>query len=91
MVWTCQQCSEGKPLTKRTKNGCYRINRNLALSRAIGDRSELSFVSSKVDIEQIVLDKENDEFIVLASNGLWDVRVFDRSQGVHTSSQLLPE
>ena len=72
--------SEGKPLTKRTKNGCYRINRNLALSRAIGDRSELPFVSSKVDIEQIVLDEENDEFIVLASDGLWDV--FDRSQDV---------
>ena len=71
--------AEGKPLTKRLKNGCYRINRNLALSRAIGDRSELPFVSSKVDIEQIMLEPK-DEFVVLASDGLWDV--FERSQDV---------
>ncbi len=70
----------GKPLRKRTKNGCYRINKNLALSRAIGDRSELPFVSSKVDIEQFILDEEFDEFVVLASDGLWDV--FDSSQDV---------
>jgi len=70
---------DGKPL-KRKRNGCYRINRNLALSRAIGDRSELPFVSSKVDIEQIPLEEGNDEFVILASDGLWDV--FDKSQDV---------
>lgn len=70
---------DGKPLPRRNKNGVmhgfggvYRINRNLALSRAIGDRSELPFVSSKVDIEQIEIDEDKDEFVVLASDGLWD-------------------
>jgi len=74
--------AEGLPVSgkRRTKNGTshgfsgvYRINRNLALSRAIGDRSELPFVSSQVDIQQIELDEENDQFLVLASDGLWDV------------------
>ena len=78
---------EGRPVSgkRKTKNGIshgfsgvYRINRNLALSRAIGDRSELPFVSSQVDIQQIELDDENDEYVILASDGLWDV--FHNSQ-----------
>jgi serine/threonine protein phosphatase PrpC len=72
----------GKRLAKNGSShgfgGVYRINRNLALSRAIGDRSELPFVSSQVDIEQIELDEEKDEFVILASDGLWDV--FHNSQ-----------
>lgn len=68
---------DGKPLNGGLKqhgnSGVYRINRNLALSRAIGDRSELPFVSSKVVIEEIELDEEKDEFVVVGSDGLWDV------------------
>lgn len=60
--------------------GVYRINRNLALSRAIGDRSELPFVCSQVDIQQIEVDEEQDEFVVIASDGLFDV--FRSSQEV---------
>ena len=60
--------------------GVYRINRNLALSRAIGDRSELPFVCSQVDIQQIEVDEEQDEFVVIASDGLFDV--FSSSQEV---------
>ncbi|GFH44256.1 hypothetical protein CTEN210_00730 [Chaetoceros tenuissimus] len=60
--------------------GVYRINRNLALSRAIGDRSELPYVCSQVDIQQIEVDEEQDVFIVIASDGLFDV--FSSSQEV---------
>ena len=61
---------------KKGKNrfsGVYRINGNLALSRAIGDRSEKPLVSSKVDINEIELDIKQDQFIIIASDGLWDV------------------
>ena len=58
---------------KKRVGGVYRINGNLALSRAIGDRSEKPLVSSKVDINEIELDVKQDEFIVIASDGLWDV------------------
>jgi Serine/threonine protein phosphatase len=61
-------------------SGVYRINRNLSLSRAIGDRSELPYVCSTVDISCIDLDQERDSFIILATDGLWDV--FDSSQEV---------
>ena len=82
--------AKGRPVSvkRRTKNGnshgfggVYRINRNLALSRAIGDRSELPFVSSQVDIAQIELNDEKDEFVILASDGLWDV--------FHTSQEAI--
>jgi len=77
--WFGPKDKEGKPILKnkdgcrRTLTGVYRINRNLALSRAIGDRSERPLVSSQVEIEHVELDKERDEFIILASDGLWDV------------------
>jgi protein phosphatase 1L len=60
--------------------GVYRINGNLALSRALGDRSERPLISSEVDISYTVLNPATDEFIILASDGLWDV--FDTSQDV---------
>ena len=58
---------------RRPITGIYRINGNLALSRAIGDRSEQPLVSSEVEINQFQMDDHNDEFIILASDGLWDV------------------
>ena len=53
--------------------GCYRINRNLALSRAIGDRSERPWVTNAADISHHLIDEEHDSFIVLATDGLFDV------------------
>ena len=53
--------------------GVYRINGNLALSRAVGDRSERPYVSSAVDISCNTIDEENDAFVVIASDGLYDV------------------
>ena len=56
--------------------GCYRINGNLALSRAAGDHAERPFVSCTPDIRRVRLGEE-DEFIILASDGLWDVFASD--------------
>lgn len=55
--------------------GVYRINGNLALSRSIGDRSERPWVSSEVDIKLHTIEEDDDadSFILLASDGLWDV------------------
>jgi serine/threonine protein phosphatase PrpC len=69
--------------------GVYRVNGNLALSRAVGDKSERPYVSGEQvhkfdnnaitmvqgvpDIVQHPLDAENDQFIILATDGLWDV------------------
>lgn len=58
--------------------GFYRVG-NLSVSRAIGDRFARPFVSGQVDIKQMPVQEENDEFIVLASDGLYDVM---SSQGV---------
>ena len=46
--------------------------RDLALSRAIGDRHAKPAVSGEVEIKPFPI-KEGDEFVVLASDGLWDV------------------
>lgn len=52
--------------------GIYRVNGNLALSRAIGDRAERPAVTSKADMATYEIQDE-DEFIILGSDGLWDV------------------
>jgi serine/threonine protein phosphatase PrpC len=70
---------------RRSFTGIYRINGNLALSRAIGDRSEKPLVSSEVDIQQIELDCKRDEFIILASDGLWVSSCTSSWYGIRTS------
>lgn len=52
--------------------GIYRV-RNLAISRAIGDRFAKPVVSGDPDVKQLPLEEDGDEFVVLASDGLWDV------------------
>lgn len=52
--------------------GCYRVNGNLAMSRAIGDRSERPIVTAEPDICSFELTRDCD-FVVLATDGLWDV------------------
>eukprot|EP00592_Proboscia_alata_P028063 CAMPEP_0194437586 /NCGR_PEP_ID=MMETSP0176-20130528/100686_1 /TAXON_ID=216777 /ORGANISM="Proboscia alata, Strain PI-D3" /LENGTH=493 /DNA_ID=CAMNT_0039258965 /DNA_START=35 /DNA_END=1516 /DNA_ORIENTATION=- len=67
----------GGCITKPTSSGgVHRINGNLAVSRAIGDRSEKPWVSSQVDIKIHATSINTDvidEFIIMASDGLWDV------------------
>lgn len=47
--------------------------RNLSLSRAIGDRFAKPAVSGEVEIQKFPVNDRKDEFILLASDGLWDV------------------
>ena len=53
--------------------GIFRVNGNLALSRAIGDRSERPIVTAEPEIISVPIEDGVDEFILLASDGLWDV------------------
>jgi protein phosphatase 1L len=69
VVWCGDVDKEGEPILER---GIYRVNGNLALSRAIGDRSERPHVTADPEIIAIPVQEE-DEFIILASDGLWDV------------------
>ncbi len=47
---------------------------NLSLSRAIGDKFAKPVVSSEVDIAMYPLEESgDDDFVILASDGLWDV------------------
>lgn len=47
--------------------------RNLSLSRAVGDGYAKPAVSSDVEIRHFPIAEETDEFVLLASDGLWDV------------------
>ena len=47
--------------------------RNLSLSRAVGDRFAKPAVSGEVEIKKFPVNERKDEFILLASDGLWDV------------------
>ncbi|KAI8846444.1 phosphatase 2C-like domain-containing protein [Chytridium lagenaria] len=60
-----------------------RVNGNLALSRAIGDfefkaskelSAELQIVTADPDIEEQELQEGQDEFIVVACDGIWDCK-----------------
>eukprot|EP00534_Pseudo-nitzschia_fraudulenta_P014662 CAMPEP_0201234804 /NCGR_PEP_ID=MMETSP0852-20130820/6515_1 /ASSEMBLY_ACC=CAM_ASM_000632 /TAXON_ID=183588 /ORGANISM="Pseudo-nitzschia fraudulenta, Strain WWA7" /LENGTH=506 /DNA_ID=CAMNT_0047528201 /DNA_START=488 /DNA_END=2005 /DNA_ORIENTATION=- len=50
----------------------YRV-KDLSLSRAIGDRFAKPVVSSEAEIDCLPVNDEEDEFFLLASDGLWDV------------------
>lgn len=52
--------------------GCWRVMGVLAMSRAIGDLPLKPYVSAEAEIGERQLN-DSDEFIVLASDGLWDV------------------
>lgn len=69
VVWCGLVDTLGLPIETQ---GVYRVNGNLALSRAMGDRSERPAVTAEPDITRMQL-VEQDEFIVLATDGLWDV------------------
>ena len=69
VVWCGEKDKFGDPIQDR---GIYRVNGNLALSRAIGDRSERPHVSAEPEIISVPVRK-GDEFIIVATDGLWDV------------------
>lgn len=49
----------------------YRVNGQLAVSRAIGDVNHKPYVSAEPEIVEMDLDGEED-FLVLGCDGLWD-------------------
>lgn len=60
----------GRPVANA---GVYRINGNLALSRAIGDRSEKPQVTGAADVRRHPIEEGGDAFVLLATDGLFDV------------------
>ncbi|OQR98522.1 protein phosphatase [Achlya hypogyna] len=52
--------------------GAYRINSNLAVARAFGDRDQRPYVTAEMELKCFRRDPD-DKFIVVASDGLWDV------------------
>lgn len=69
VVWAGMVDDDGQPVPDA---GLYRVNGNLALSRAIGDRSERPAVTAKPDVTTHEIE-DDDEFVLLASDGLFDV------------------
>lgn len=51
----------------------YRVNGILAITRALGDSMFKPTVCSKPYTTESVLDESYDEFVIIASDGLWDV------------------
>ncbi|KAL3815987.1 hypothetical protein ACHAXA_005196 [Cyclostephanos tholiformis] len=72
---TVEWCGEVDDATGRPVRGAgvYRINGNLALSRSIGDRAERPWVIGTADIFHHVIDEDDDAFVLLATDGLFDV------------------
>ncbi|XP_069134647.1 uncharacterized protein [Argopecten irradians] len=52
--------------------GTWRVNGNLAVSRAIGDAAHKKFITSDADTSSVPLHGTED-YIVLACDGLWDM------------------
>jgi len=69
VIWCGETDKFGAPIDER---GIYRVNGNLALSRAIGDRSERPHVTAEPEIVKVRI-REGDQFVVVATDGLWDV------------------
>ncbi|CAM9762809.1 unnamed protein product, partial [Scytosiphon promiscuus] len=70
VTWEGFECSQGLQIEG---TGVYRINGNLAVARAIGDIDYRPWVSAEVDIKTIDMKRGKDQFVILASDGLWDV------------------
>lgn len=50
-----------------------RVDGQLAVSRAFGDKSLKKHLSSEPHVEEEIID-DDAEFVILASDGLWKVR-----------------
>jgi len=61
---------EGNPVEG---TGVYRVNGGLAVARSLGDSHERPFVSGEADLRLFSRDEEGDQFVILASDGVWDV------------------
>jgi serine/threonine protein phosphatase PrpC len=77
VVWCGDRDNTGNPIAE---TGIYRVNGNLALSRAVGDRSERPHVTADPEIITAPILEGVDDFIIIATDGLWDV--FDSDDAV---------
>jgi protein phosphatase 1L len=68
-------------------NGAARVNGCLSTSRAIGDRSLKPHVSPEPELKEWQLTPK-DEFVILASDGLWDV--FNNEEAVEFVRKIKP-
>lgn len=69
VVWSGLVDDAGEPVPDA---GVYRVNGNLALSRAVGDRSERPAICAEPEFTVMTLDDQA-QFVILATDGLWDV------------------
>ncbi|KAG9409136.1 hypothetical protein AC1031_019399 [Aphanomyces cochlioides] len=67
--WHGLRDPKGQPIPDM---GAYRINANLAVARAFGDSDQRPYVSGEMELKCFRRDP-SDKFIVIASDGLWDV------------------
>ena len=75
VLWCGQLDKQDEPIEG---TGIFRVNGNLALSRAVGDRSERPAVTADPELSVVtLLPEQHDEFVVLATDGLWDVMSSD--------------
>ncbi|KAK7571996.1 hypothetical protein V9T40_014468 [Parthenolecanium corni] len=69
----------------------WRVNGQLAISRAIGDSEHKPHVSSTPDIVSLQLDGDED-FVILACDGLWDSVTYEKAaQAVYNHVQSDPD
>ena len=68
--WYGWEDEDGEPVATM---GAWRINGNLACSRSFGDRLEAPYVIAEPDVRKETRNWMEDQFIILASDGLWDV------------------
>lgn len=64
--------SMGEKIDWDADSGIYRVC-DLSLSRAIGDRFAKPVVHGEPEIKFFPIKEESDDFVLLASDGLWDV------------------
>lgn len=69
VVWSGWVDSSGAPVPDM---GCYRVNGVLAVARAVGDKDQKPYVSGEAEVTAFARTPA-DQFVVLASDGLWDV------------------
>jgi len=53
-------------------NGAWRVNATLSVSRSLGDYSCQQYITCEPEVVVREIDPTRDEFLVVASDGLWD-------------------
>ncbi|EQC26188.1 hypothetical protein SDRG_15992 [Saprolegnia diclina VS20] len=69
VAWHGLRDARGQPVPDM---GAYRINSNLAVARAFGDRDQRPYVTAEMELKCFRRDP-GDKFVIVASDGLWDV------------------